>query len=73
MKGIHASGSTRDKTSPNTNQQSKIIQLSSNVNIIRNLKENVDGVKTNVKRARIGCCNWAASYAVALHGRKKVL
>jgi hypothetical protein len=37
MKGIHASGSTRrDKTSPDTNQQSKIIQLSSNVNLIRN-------------------------------------
>jgi hypothetical protein len=30
------SGSTRDKTSPDTTQQSKIIQLSSNVNLIRN-------------------------------------
>jgi hypothetical protein len=37
MKGIHTRGSTRDNTSPDTTQQSKIVQLSSNVNIIRNL------------------------------------
>jgi hypothetical protein len=38
MKGIHASGSTRDNTSPDTIQQSKIVQLASNVNIIKKVK-----------------------------------
>jgi hypothetical protein len=49
MKGIHAivSGSTRDKTSPDTNQQSKIIRLSSNVNIIRNLMQ-LKNTKENI-------------------------
>jgi hypothetical protein len=34
-------------------------------------KKNVDGIKTRVKCARMGCCKWYIFYVVTFHGREK--